>query len=159
MATAQLLLYGFGPTASFEGQLVGALERIESGGTVRILDGIFIRRDADTDELSAIGLGSGGAGMTELLGFRLDAAERRRATERALSGRDAIPAETVQALGKALQPGAALAAVLIQHAWADVLEDAVTRADGTQLASTFVDATALAEVSAHLLDAAGRAGH
>ena len=33
----QLLVYSFGPDASFEGQLVGALERIEVGGAMRIL--------------------------------------------------------------------------------------------------------------------------
>jgi hypothetical protein len=35
---AQLLVYGFGPGADFEGRLLGALEQIESGGTVRVLD-------------------------------------------------------------------------------------------------------------------------
>jgi hypothetical protein len=154
MASAQLLLYGFGPNASFEGQLVGALERIESGGTVRILDGLFIRRDADTDELSAIGVGSDGAGgiVADLLGFRLDADERRRATERTLTG------ETAQQLARALQPGAALAAVLVQHMWADVLEDAVARTGGTRLHSSHVEATGLDDLIAELLDAAPRAG-
>jgi hypothetical protein len=34
---AQLLLYRFGPDAGFEGQLLGALERMETGGSVRVL--------------------------------------------------------------------------------------------------------------------------
>ena len=33
---AQLLVYGFAPGAEFEGQLVGAIERIEHGGTLRV---------------------------------------------------------------------------------------------------------------------------
>jgi hypothetical protein len=33
MNPAQLLVYGFAPGAEFEGRLVGASERIESGGT------------------------------------------------------------------------------------------------------------------------------
>jgi hypothetical protein len=154
MSSAQLLLYGFGPDASFEGQLVGALERIQTGGTVRILDGLFIRRDVDTDELSAIGVGSDSAGwiVSDLLGFRLDEADRRRATERTLTG------ETAQRLAQALQPGAALAAVLVEHTWADVLEDAAARTGGTQLHSSFVDATGLDDLAAELLDAAARAG-
>src|SRR4051812_30216328 len=35
--TSQLLVYRFGPDAEFEGRLVGALERIESGGAMRVL--------------------------------------------------------------------------------------------------------------------------
>lgn len=50
---AQLLIYGFAPGAAFEGQLVGAIERIERGGTLRVLDVLFVMRDADTAELVA----------------------------------------------------------------------------------------------------------
>jgi hypothetical protein len=38
MTPGQLLVYGFAPGAEFEGRLVGAIERIESGGTLRVLD-------------------------------------------------------------------------------------------------------------------------
>src|SRR3954454_22724662 len=40
----QLLAFTFGSDSTFEGQLVGALERIESGGSVRVLDGLFVAR-------------------------------------------------------------------------------------------------------------------
>jgi hypothetical protein len=161
MASAQLLLYAFGPNANFEGQLVGALERIETGGTVRVIDGLFMRRDPETGELSAIRLGGDTArrGTAALLGFRLDLAERRRTTERTLGDESgAIPADTARELAGALEPGAALAAVLVQHTWAEVLEDAVARTGGTQLTSSFVEATGLADCTAELLDAAGRIG-
>ena len=48
--SVQLLVYGFGPGADFEGRLLGALERIESGRTVRILDALFVANDAETGE-------------------------------------------------------------------------------------------------------------
>src|SRR3954449_4389921 len=82
----QLLLYRFGARAEYEGRLVGALERMESGGTLRIVEALFIARDADTGELAAIDLRSRGAGslVSPLIGFRLDETERRRATQRAL---------------------------------------------------------------------------
>jgi len=38
VSTTQLLVYGFGPGAVFEGRLVGALERIESGAALRVRD-------------------------------------------------------------------------------------------------------------------------
>jgi hypothetical protein len=150
--STQLLLFGFGPDAAFEGQLVGALERMESGGALRVIDALFIRRDAETDELSAIGLHSNGAGgmVAPLLGFRLDAAQRRRATERALA------AEDVQALCRELRPGAALAAVLVDHVWSRALSDAVARAGGTEIEHDFVEAGALSELADRLLAAAAR---
>jgi hypothetical protein len=157
----QLLVYGFGPDADFEGRLVGALERIESGGALRLLDVLFVRSDTETGELEAVGLRGGGAGgiVAPLLGFRLDPAERRRATERALSGHTSgVPDEKLRELGKALEPGAAMAAVLVEHVWARALEDAASRTGGTPLASEFVDATTLAELAPDLLAAARGGG-
>ena len=143
---AQLLVFGFGPEAHFEGQLVGALERIESGGALRVLDVLFVGRDPETGELVAVDLAGGGAGgiVAPLLGFRLNPAERRQATERALS------AEGLRELGAGLEPGAAMAAVLVEHVWARSLEEAVSRTGGAPLASEFVDATGLAELAPHL---------
>jgi hypothetical protein len=159
--SVQLLVYGFGPGASFEGQLVGALERIEAGGAVRILDALFVASDPETGELVAIDLkGDGGAGIVApLLEFRLEPAARRRATERALSpGRSGVSAETLRELGNALEPGAAMVAVLVEHEWARALEDAVSRTGGAALVNEFVDATALEEVAPKLRTAAARRG-
>jgi hypothetical protein len=147
----QLLLYAFGPDAHFEGQLVGALERIESGGALRILDALFVASDPESGELVAIDLrgGSGGTGaaIAELLDFRLDPASRRRATERALSPHaSGLPAEALRKLGEALDPGASMLALLLKHAWAETLEDAVSRTGGTPLSSEFVEASTLAEL-------------
>jgi hypothetical protein len=149
----QLLLYGFGSGGDFEGRLVGALERTESGGALRVLDTLFVMRDAESGELSAISLASDGAGgvVAPLLGFRLDPAQRRKATEQALSR---PIGDTVEALGRLLEPGAALAAVLVEHVWAGVLEDAVARTGGTALASTFVESTTVADLGPQLLAAA-----
>jgi hypothetical protein len=141
---AQLLLYRFGPEAEFEGRLVGALERMESGGALRVLDAIFVRSDADTGELDAVAVHGDGAGriVAPLLDFRLDPRRRRRATERALAGdRGAV----VRNLGAELQNGESMAVVLVEHVWARALEDAVARTGGTPVASEFVDVTALAE--------------
>ena len=45
LPSRQLLVFGFGADAAFEGQLVGALERVESGGAVRILEVVFVAAD------------------------------------------------------------------------------------------------------------------
>src|SRR4051794_19244053 len=145
----QLLLYGFGPDADFEGRLVGALERLESGGALKILDALFIHHVADSGELEIVNLKGDGAGSiaAPLLEFRLDAEARRRATRKALAGRPGgIPPEVLKSVGETLEPGAALAAVLVDHAWRRALEDAVERSAGTHLVSEFVEATKLAEL-------------
>jgi hypothetical protein len=146
---AQLLVYRFGPAAVYEGRLVGALERIESGGALRVLEALFVRRDAATGELDAVDVRSHGAGglVAPLLDFRLDAARRRHATERVLSGHRGTP---VRDLGSHLEPGEAMAIVLVEHVWARALEDAVARSGGIRLANEFVDATALPELSLDL---------
>jgi hypothetical protein len=152
----QLLVYRFGPGAEFEGRLVGAIERIESGGTLRVLDVLFVMREAATGELVAVEMGGRGEGslVAPLLGFRLDPGERRRVSEKAL-GADARGG-ALHRLGEGLEPGAAIAAVLVEHVWALALEDAVSRTGGKQLASQLVDAAELAELTEDVIAAAGR---
>ena len=152
---AQLLLYGFGPGANFEGQLVGALERVESGGALRILDALFIGNDAETGEIVAVDLHGGGAGgsVAQLVGFRLDPAERRRTSERVL---DTPAGDTLREVAGTLEPGSAMAAVLVEHVWSRALEDAVSRIGGAELANEPVDATQVADLATNLLRATRR---
>ena len=150
-------MYRFGPDAGFEGQLVGALERLESGGALRVLDVLFVRREGESDEVVAVDLRNAGAGgvVAPLLGFRLDEGERRRATAQALGS--GAGGEVLRELATALEPGAALAAVLVEHVWGRALDDAATRTGGTLVANDFVDVVALADLGPELLAAAGRA--
>lgn len=145
----QLLVYGFEPGAEFEGRLVGAIERIESGGTLRVLDVLFVMRDADTAELVAIEARGRGEGslVAPLLGFRLDPGERRRASEKALGADASGP---LRRLGETLEPGAAIAAVLVEHVWVRALDDAVSRTGGKPLASELVEASSFAELTGDL---------
>jgi hypothetical protein len=159
LPATQLVVYGFGPDADFEGRLVGALERIESGGTLRILDAIFVASDLETGELVAIDLrGDSSAGkVASLIRFRLEPAERRRATERALSPHGSgLPEKALRELGEALPPGECIVALLVEHDWAHTLNDAVSRTGGTALGHGFVEATGLAELAPDLLAAAQR---
>jgi hypothetical protein len=150
--TTQLLVYGFGPGAEFEGRLVGALERIESGAALRVRDALFVGADPETGDLVAVHR-HGDAGVIGLLGFRLDERERRRSTERALNS---PTGDLVRRIGATLEPGCALAAILVEHAWASALEDAVTRSGGSSLHDARVDATALGDHAADLVAAAER---
>ena len=150
----QLLLYRFDGDAKFEGRLVGAFERMESGGALRIVEALFIGRDAESGDLAVLDLRSRGAGslVAPVIGFRLDPRERQRATERALG---ADGGEVLRAIGAVLAPGAAIAAVLVEHIWARALEDAVSQSGGTRRSSGLVEADSLSDLSALLVAAAG----
>jgi hypothetical protein len=152
MSSKQLLAYRFGSDSRFEGQLVGALERVESGGQMRVLDALFVAREPETGELTAVTLSGGSGGIIgQLLDFRLDPHARKTATDRAMAGDSA---EAVQALATTLEPGTAFAAVLVEHVWADTLRDAVSRIGGGQTTADFVDASRLTDVTHRLLAAA-----
>jgi hypothetical protein len=153
LPSRQLFVFGFDATAAFEGQLAGALERLESGGALRILDVLFVAADEATGGPVAINLQGGTGGLTaKLLDFRLDPAARRKATELAVGGgASGDMADLLRDLGTALEPGAALAAVLVEHVWARALEDAVSRLSGRPLASEFVEAERLSELPPDLL--------
>jgi hypothetical protein len=160
----QFLAFNFESDSRFEGQLVGALERIEIGGTMRVLDGLFVARESESGELSAIVLSDiPPSRMTSrLLDFRLAARERRTATQRALDG---AAGDAVQSLAALLRPGTAIGAVLVEHKSADALADAtdaladaVARIGGAQLASEFVDAKRIIELTPRLIAAARARG-
>ena len=150
----QLLLYAFDGDARFEGRLVGALERMESGGALRILEALFVRNDPETGELTAIDLRSRGAGsmVLPLVDFRLDPGKRGRATDRALDVEGL--GETLRQLGAELAPGAGMAAVLVEHTWARALNEAVAQSSGAPMSGEFVAAASLPELTQELMAAA-----
>src|SRR5437016_12478191 len=83
----QLVAFVFPPGAAFEGRLSTALQRIESGGALRLLDAVFVGREAGVGELVAVSLSGSSAGMIgQLVGFRLDDATSPRVNQRALHG-------------------------------------------------------------------------
>ena len=149
----QLLAYRFEPGAAFEGQLLGALERVESGGQLRIRDVLFVGRDPESGELLAIAAHGGQQGsiVAPLLGFRLDRAERDRATAKALRAYDRDPdPNPLRLVADTLPPGGAVAAVLVEHVWATAIDDAVARTGGAELSSAFAADAEDAELSSEL---------
>ena len=153
LPSTQLLAFEFGAGAAFEGQLVGALERLESGGALRILDALFVAADEATGELVGVDLRGSAGGLTaKLLEFRLDPAARRRATQRSLADDASGGAgQLVRDAGEALEPGCALAVLLVEHVWARGLGDAVERVGGAPLASEFVEARTLSQLAPEIL--------
>jgi hypothetical protein len=148
---AQLLVYRFAAGAGFEGRFAGALERLEAGGALRVLDMLLVASDAGGEIVAGELRGTTAMGFAGgLIGLRLDPAERRRATRRALARPDGL----AKALAETLAPGEAVAAVLIGHAWARTLEDAVRQTSGTGLLDAMVAPHSLTELADEILTAA-----
>ena len=143
----QLLLYTFGSDARFEGQLVGAFERIESGGALRVLDALFIASGPETGELIAIDLRGGAGGIVaELLDFQLDPASRRRGHRARSAPRARAASRPRRSTSWARRwIRAAMLALLLEHAWAETLEDAVSRTAGRRW-QAISSSTTLAEL-------------
>lgn len=132
----QLLTYKFPPGSEYEGQLVGALERIESGGTMRILSAVFVGRDAAGEPVAVTLKTEGSAGMIGgLISFRLDDHARQKATQKVL---DSDAGAAVRSIAEALTPGEAVAGVIVEHAWAVTLSESVQRMGGTRVVNEFV---------------------
>ena len=67
----QLVAIGFPPDAEFEGRIMAELERLERHETIRILDLLFVGKDAETGDLLALDYQGEdlGAIVGALLGF------------------------------------------------------------------------------------------
>jgi hypothetical protein len=156
-ATLQLLAFRFDATASYEGRLIGALERTESGGALRVVEVLFVARDPGTAELTAVSARGRGQGslVASLLGFRLDPGERKRMTDKARRAfQEADGSNGLDELAERLPAGGAIAAVLVEHRWAEALNAAVGEMGGSDVAGEFVDATELKALLPRLLAAA-----
>jgi hypothetical protein len=131
-APAHLRVYRFGATATLEGGLVGALERLQLDPDATVLDVVFAGRDPATGALVALDLSTAGRDRTAaaLLDFRLDPARRAALTRRTLAPHpEAVPRAVLERAGAVLAAGEAVLAVL-HIGPADVLEEAVRRSGG-----------------------------
>ena len=133
----RLRVYAFDAQMSFEGWLAGAVERVAD----RLLDTLFVLRDAGTGEVQALDLATATADGTFIraLDFRLDPARRGAATQ-------AASAPAVEAVAGALKPGAAALALVLAEGPDEVLDDAVARTGGRLVADLATSATRLADL-------------
>jgi hypothetical protein len=156
-ALARLRVYRFEPGAVFEGGLVGAIERMQLSGDVKLLDALFVAHDAESGALAAVDLAAAGTDGTfaSMLDFRLDDRRRRAITERTLAEhRGGVPRALIEAIAATLDADAAMFAVLHTGAAPAALDDAVARSHGRLIAEHSVDASALAQVDSQLRAAA-----
>ncbi len=132
----QVLAVGFGLGADFEGRVLAEVDRLQGRGVLRLIDMLFVAKDEDgtirrlvigDDEDFGLLLASiiplDGAGLVET------------AVGDGSSGFDSADA---WALAESLSPGTALAFLLIEHAWAQPLFDAIAETGGELLGEGFL---------------------
>src|SRR5215208_5619067 len=74
----QLLAIGFGPGAKFEGKIIDELAKLDNQRTIRILDLLFVHKDAEAGDLLALDYQGEelGAIVGALLGFEFEGDEQ-----------------------------------------------------------------------------------
>ena len=152
----QLLAIGFGAEAKFEGAIMDELFKLENQETIRILDILFVHKDAETGDLLALDYQGEklGAIVGALLGFEFegddlptDSAEEEK-VERHIFG---LSVREIEAMVASLEPGSSAGFLLVEHVWARDLKRAIRQTGGFPLGEGFLTQEAVAEVAAELV--------
>jgi uncharacterized membrane protein len=151
----QLLAVGFDPDARFEGKILDELESLERHETIRILDLLYVGKDAETGDLLALDYQGEdlGAIVGALLGFDFedDGAGPDGSTEGTGGHAFGLSQTEIQDIAASLEPGGSAGFVLIEHVWARDLKRAIRDAGGFPLGEGFLTPEALAEVATELV--------
>ncbi len=148
----QLVVVDFGPKANFSGEILGELARLEQSGTIRILDLLFVQKDADSGDLIALetaGEDLGGI-IGALLGFAFEGDHEPVSLDGLAAHSSGLSAEGVAGIGESMEPGHSAGFLLVEHTWARRFRTAVKEAGGTPVAEGFLDPEAVALVGAEL---------
>jgi hypothetical protein len=130
----QLMSVGFEPGANFEGRIADELAKLQSEGTIRLLDLLFVARATDSDELVVLEHQeeSMGTVVGALLGLQLDSAQAEGERSFGMSTAE------IEEMGADLPPGGAAGLMLIEHVWARELKRAIRDAGGKPLGDQFL---------------------
>ncbi len=119
----EVIVIGF-PGNQFNGEILPELERLVEAGTISIVDGLFLRKDGDSEveffELGEVGSDDSVARLAALL----DEVE------------SLISDEDVATLAEGLEPDSSAAMLVFEHTWAKPFRDAIV-ASGGVLAANF----------------------
>jgi uncharacterized membrane protein len=148
----QLLAVGFDPDARFEGRIMNELENLERHETIRILDLLFVGKDAETGDLLALDYQGEelGAIVGALLGFEFEGEQPSELSE--IEGHAfGLSESEIQKIAGSLDPGSSAGFLLIEHVWARDLKRAIRDAGGFPLGEGFLTPETLAAVAPELL--------
>ena len=139
-APLQMIALTFRLDVDAESRLLAEVDRIEGRGVLRVLDMVFLAKGQDgTVEGLEVGDGEDfGSLLAGISPFGTGNGDRPAAGNGAASASAGSGAATVQALADSLEPGSAVALLLVEHLWAGPLVDAVSDAGGALISDDFL---------------------
>jgi DNA-binding NarL/FixJ family response regulator len=149
-APLQLLALTFRLGADAESRLLAEVDRIEGRGALRVLDVAFLARGQDgTVERLEVG---DDEDFGSLLASIAPSGSQDEGRSAAGNGAGNGPAGSgiAQTLADSLDPGTAVAFVLVEHLWAGPLVDAVSAAGGALVSDDFLAGDARVAVAAEV---------
>jgi uncharacterized membrane protein len=151
----QLLAIGFGPETNFEGRIMDELAKLENQKTIRILDLLFVHKDAETGDLLALDYQGEelGAIIGALLGFEFEGDEQLTGSteeERVESHAFGLSQREIEGMAASLEPGTSAGFLLVEHVWARDLKRAIRQTGGFPLGEGFLTPEAVAAVAVEL---------
>ena len=152
----QLLAIGFDQNARFEGKIMDELASLERHETIRILDLLFVGKDAETGDLLALDYQGEelGAIVGALLGFDFEGEQPSGVSE--IEGHAfGLSQREIQGIAASLKPGSSAGFLLIEHVWARDLKRAIRDAGGFPLGEGFLTPETLTTVATELLAMSG----
>src|SRR5215203_1052317 len=153
MGPVQLVAIGFAPEANFEGRIMDELSRLERHEAIRILDLLFVGKDAETGDLITLDYQGEvlGSIVGALLGFEFED-ERPDESPQEIQGHAfGLSQREIQEIAASLAPGSSAGFLLIEHMWARDLKHAIRDAGGFPLGEGFLTPKALGAVAAELV--------
>jgi uncharacterized membrane protein len=153
MGPVQLVAIGFPPEANFEGRIMDELSRLERHETIRILDLLFVSKDAETGDLLALDYQGEelGAIVGALLGFEFEGDDRSAPPQEIESHAFGLSEAEIEDIASSLAPGNSAGFLLVEHVWARELKSAIRDAGGFPLGEGFLTPEAIAAVGAELV--------
>jgi uncharacterized membrane protein len=157
----QIMVVGF-EDGEFNGEILAELRRLREHDIVRLVDLLFVTKDADGDvvavehsDLEADEAEAFGALAGALMG--LGAAGEEGAVAGAVAGAETVDEQgsvidpnDVWYLADEIPPGTSAGIALLEHRWAIPLRDAIERAGGHTVADAWVHPSDLVEIGAQV---------
>lgn len=134
LGPVELLFVEF-PGNQFTGEIIPALRELIEQGTIRVLDLVFVAKDADGNAV----------------GIELEAlpSESKGAFQELVEDLEAlISEEDVEDLAEALAPNSSAAIMVFEHTWAIPFRDALVNSGGQLVVRLPITEAALAEIAA-----------
>lgn len=135
-APLQVVVFSFSLGADFEGRILQEVDRLRGRGVLRVLDMLFVAKD-DSGAVERLEIGDDEDFGSLLAGILPGGGTAGPAPD---DGSVAFDLDSARLLAESLEPGTALAYLLIEHNWAAPLFDAISETGGALIGEGFLDA-------------------